>query len=351
MIDRNRVCKDTLKKLIAAACLWSMTATSTFAWSNRGHRMINLVAADSLPSDMPAFMRTPAAIAEISYLGPEPDRWRPATEPELSNVSAPDHVFRVELGIQVGPLPRRRTEFATRLEHLRAEGGHQADQLRPEQIGTVPWQAEEIFERLMSTFRSYRIATGNMKQSDWMDEAPITADDLPYIEASARFYAGWLGHYVADGCMPLHTSISVHGWAPKDNPHGYTRDGEIHHRFEVVTDNAIEQHLITEAHILPMEAKPQVLDDPFAATLKYLQAENKFVEDVFKLDKQGDIAKNGTPEFNRFAELRMAEGGAILRDLIYSAWIQSKESVRPTLPPSIALPAPEPAAAPLTDKK
>src|ERR1039458_6579720 len=101
-----------------------------------------------------------------------------------------------------------------------------------------------------------------------------------------------------------------------------------------------------------MEAKPQVLDDPFAATLKYLQFENSFVEDVFKLDKQGDVAKSGTPELNHFIELRMAEGGAMLRDLIYSAWIQSKESVRPTLPPTIVSPAIDPGvAAPVAEKK
>jgi hypothetical protein len=36
--------------------------------------MINLIAAQSLPSDLPAFMKTPQAVREVSYLGPEPDR-------------------------------------------------------------------------------------------------------------------------------------------------------------------------------------------------------------------------------------------------------------------------------------
>ncbi len=46
------------------------------AWEHDGHTMINRLAAASLPADVPAFLRTPAAIAEIEYLGPEPDRWR-----------------------------------------------------------------------------------------------------------------------------------------------------------------------------------------------------------------------------------------------------------------------------------
>jgi hypothetical protein len=331
-----------LTRTAAVCALLLAAAHPGIAWSNRGHRLINLVAASSFPSDMPAFMRTPEAIAEISYLGPEPDRWRPQTEPELSNVSAPDHVFRVEMGIEDSPLPRRRTEFVTHLEQLRAQGAAQPNLLRPEQIGTLPWQAEEVFERLMSAFRSYRIATGDLKESAWEDEAPITAADLPSIQASAIYYAGWLGHYIGDGCMPLHTSVNVHGWLLKDNPNGYNRNGDIHHRLEVVTDGAIEDHQVTLDHILPNEPRAQVYADPFAATLKYLQLENRYVEDVFKFDKQGAIEKSGTPEFNHFVEQRMAEGGAMLRDLIYSAWVQSKQSVRPTLPSAIAMPINDP---------
>ena len=334
--------KTKVRRTAAAICLVLITAQPGMAWSNRGHRLVNLVAATSFPPDIPAFMRGPEAIAEISYLGPEPDRWRPGTEPELSNVAAPDHVFRVELGMLVSPLPRRRTEFAMRLEQMRAQAGTDANLMRPERIGTLPWEADEIFERLTSAFRSYRIASGDMKESEFPDEAPITAADLPYIEDSARYYAGWLGHYIGDGCMPLHTSVNMSGWILKENPHGYTRNGEIHHRFEVVADSAIEQHLITEDHILPMVAKPQALDDPFAATLKYLQSENRFVEDVYKMDKQGAIEKSGTPDLDHFIELRMAEGSAMLRDLIYSAWIQSKESVRPTLPATVAMPITDP---------
>ncbi|HEY0307438.1 MAG TPA: nuclease, partial [Acidobacteriaceae bacterium] len=157
-------------------------ATPGWAWSNRGHRLVNHAAAASLPQEMPAFMRSPEAVAEISYLGPEPDRWRPNTEPELSHISSPDHVFRVELGELVSPLPRRRLEFAAHLEQLRAQDGPQANVMRPELIGTLPWQAEEIFERLTSAFRSYRIASGDMKDADWLDESPITAADIPYAE-------------------------------------------------------------------------------------------------------------------------------------------------------------------------
>ena len=53
------------------------------AWENDGHRMVNRLAASTLPDTVPAFLRTQAAIAEIEYLGPEPDRWRAKAESEL----------------------------------------------------------------------------------------------------------------------------------------------------------------------------------------------------------------------------------------------------------------------------
>ena len=38
--------------------------------------MVNKLAASTLPADVPAFLRSEAAVNEIEYLGPEPDRWR-----------------------------------------------------------------------------------------------------------------------------------------------------------------------------------------------------------------------------------------------------------------------------------
>jgi len=46
------------------------------AWGNEGHRIINRLAASTLPADCRPFCAQPAALDEIEYLGPEPDRWR-----------------------------------------------------------------------------------------------------------------------------------------------------------------------------------------------------------------------------------------------------------------------------------
>lgn len=51
------------------------------------------------------------------------------------------------------------------------------------------------------------------------------------IEQNIVYYAGVLGHYVADGSQPLHTSIHFNGWSTGSNPELFTRE-PLHWRFE-----------------------------------------------------------------------------------------------------------------------
>jgi hypothetical protein len=286
---------------------------------------------------MPDFMRTSRAVGEISYLGPEPDRWRPDTAPELSKSSSPDHVFRYEAAIAASPLPRQRYEYLKRLEALRQQHPDQAAQLTPQFTGTLPWQVEEVYQRLVSTFVVYRIVLGDVPAGRGVDMAPLTKADLPYIENAALFYAGWLSHYVGDGCMPLHASINVSGWIEKSNPNGYTASGSIHHNYEVVTDQAIEDGKVTAKAIESQIRPPHIVPDSFADTLSYLRNEGRFAGDVYRFEKQGAITGAGRPALDSFTEARMAEGATMLRDLIYSAWMQSKDPKAPELPLTVVL--------------
>lgn len=314
----------------AAICLLA-NAAACLAWSNRGHRTVNLVAAQTLPATMPAFMRTPEAVHEISYLGPEPDRWCAGVgvreEPELCGATGMDHVFRVEMGQQLGPLPRYRYVF---YRELYQRGW------TPKQIGTLPWAAQEVFQRLVTAFHSYRIlqGEGEIPKASYVDIEPLTKADLPAIEASALFYAGWLGHYIGDGSQPLHSTVNVSGWIEKSNPHGYSAHDNIHHRFELVADNAIADGSIAPEAIRAMVKPPQVLADPFVDVLSYLKMENGHSEEVYKLDKAGAIQNSGTPVLREFIEQRMAEGSGMLRDMIYTAWVDSANISAPKREPT-----------------
>jgi hypothetical protein len=63
---------------LAALVLWFLPADSrpSLAWQDEGHVMVNQVAAEHLPEEVPAFFRE--AVDRLAYLGPEPDRFSSA---------------------------------------------------------------------------------------------------------------------------------------------------------------------------------------------------------------------------------------------------------------------------------
>ena len=268
--------------------------------------MINRLAAGALPSEMPAFLRTEAALDEIEYLGPEPDRWRSPAEPELSSAQAPEHFIDLEPADALGPLPHRRLDFEAKVF---AAGE------RPEEIGLQPWEATEVWERLKAAMREYRSLSANAK-------------DTRPVEQAILFYAGWLGHYVGDGSQPLHTTIQYNGWVGP-NPNGYTTVHQIHWQFEgpfvAANIHAPEvQALMTPSHAIE--------GDIFDGYVAYLRNTGTHVEKVYQLEKAGGFTGAGTAESRAFTAARLAAGASMLRDMIYTSWLDS------------AIPVPDPYA-------
>ncbi len=271
------------------------------AWGNEGHRIINRLAASTLPADVPAFLRSEAAVSEIEYLGPEPDRWRSPTEPELNAAQAPEHFIDLELADALGPLPRRRLDFEARVY---AAGE------RPEKIGLQPWETTEVWERLKVAFREYRDLVAANK-------------DASAVEAAVIFYAGWLGHYVGDGSQPLHTSIQYNGWVGP-NPNGYTTGHTIHWQFEGPFMGAN----VHEPEVRAKMTAPKAIDgDIFDSYVAYLRHSATYVEKVYQLEKAGGFVGAGSSESREFTAERLAAGASMLRDMIYTAWINSAEPV------------------------
>ena len=271
------------------------------AWGNGGHRLINKLAASTLPADVPAFLRSPEAVAEIEYLGPEPDRWRSPAEPELSAAQAPEHFIDLEPADALGPLPHRRLDF----EAMVFASGQ-----RPEKIGLQPWETTEVWERLKAALREYRkLAAGH-------------GDTRP-VEQAILFYAGWLGHYVGDGSQPLHTTIQYNGWVGP-NPNGYTTGHQIHWQFEGPFVDANLREPEVRAKMTPPKA---IQGDIFDAYVAYLRQSKTYVERVYQLDKAGGFVGKGTAESREFTAGRLAAGASMLRDMIYTAWLESAKPV------------------------
>src|ERR1700722_13545592 len=229
---------DLLRRLAASSLILTLFAPlPSFGWGNEGHRLVNKLAASSLPADVPAFLRSEAAISEIEYLGPEPDRWRSRAEPELEVAQAPEHFLDLEPADALGPLPRKRLDFEALVF---------AHNQRPEKIGLQPWETLEVWQRLKASLREYRHLAA---------DKTANPNDLHAAEQAAIFYAGWLGHYVGDGSQPLHTTINYDGWALKDNPKGFGTAHGIHSRFETQFVSAN----ITAADVEKKMTQPQAI--------------------------------------------------------------------------------------------
>jgi len=287
----------------AALSLVALAATplAAHAWGNQGHRIINRLAAVSLPDDIPSFLRSEAALNEMEYLGPEPDRWRSPAEPELNAAQAPEHFIDLELADALGPLPHRRLDFEA---EVFAAGE------RPERIGLQPWETTEVWERLKASMREYR-----QQAAEGQDTKPV--------EQTIIFYAGWLGHYVGDGSQPLHTTIKYNGWVGP-NPNGYTIAHQIHWEFEgPFVDANIHapqvQALMTPPHV--------IAGDMFDSYLAYLRQTATYVEKVYQFEKAGGFTNAGTTESRAFAAARLAAGASMLRDMIYTAWLDSAQPI------------------------
>jgi hypothetical protein len=283
------------------ACLMTQPPEA-LAWGNSGHRLVNRLAASSLPTDVPAFLRSPEAIAEIEYLGPEPDRWRSPAEPELVAAQAPEHFINLEQADVFGPLPHRRLDFEARVF---------AAGQRPEKIGLQPWEATEVWERLKAALREYRILAAHHEETRLVEQAIL-------------FYAGWLGHYVGDGSQPLHTSVQYNGWVGP-NPNGYTTGHEIHWQFEGPFVDANLREPEVRAAMTPAKA---LTGDIFDAYVAYLRHSQTYVEKVYQLEKAGGFVRAGSPESRAFTAERLAAGASMLRDMIYTAWMESARPVR-----------------------
>lgn len=300
----------TLAGLVLAMSAWSAVSPSV-RWGDAGHRLISRTAAEHLPTEMPAFMRT--AVDRLAYLGPEPDRWRRDSEYTLKNAQEPDHYINLERLPEAFDFPRGRYEFYASLERLRERVvtyGGDPDELSPDQMGLQPWISIEVYDRLKVAFREYRA---------------LRAEGLPtdLVEGNAILYAGWLGHYVADGAQPQHTTIHYDGWIGP-NPNGYDDGRGSHHRFE---SSFIERN-IASLDPVPGMRPPRRLTDPFDDYLAFLWASHARVEELYRIDRDRGFDANASAgsheEALAFTRGRLVAGSQMLVDLWFTAWLESE---------------------------
>ena len=273
-------------------------------WGLEGHLMAGRAAAMKLPAEMPKFFRK--AVDQLSYLNPEPDRWRDRGESNLDramdSAAAPDHFLDLELVPESATRALNRYDFTAEM----IKAGQP-----PTKAGFVTYRILELFQRVRAEFRLWRAETDG-KRRNWIEQRIIND-------------AGILGHYVSDVSNPHHTTIHFNGWSG-DNPKGYTvftrePNQGIHYRFE---EEYVKTHIQLN-DVLPLVGESRVIEKPRDEIWSYLRSSNRLVEQLYMLDKQEKFnAQTQSPAHKKFVSERLAAGAGMLRDLWWTAWTTSQ---------------------------
>ncbi len=292
-------------RLAAAVVLVpAMLVQQGLAWGHDGHSMINRLAVAYLPKDVPAFLRSRAAQDAMDYYGPQADQFRNG-DPLMFGTMVPEHDINLEDADLAGPLALRRWEYVKALQD--AQPKHPEINLSPQEVGFLPYSTYEYYVSLLAAMRDYRRELAANR-------------DTTAAEHEVVFLCGMIGHFVADGSQPLHTTINYNGWTG-DNPKGYSTSKKFHG----LVEGDFVHNNIKLADLTPLvdTVKPELLKDPFAEFVQYLRHSHTFVNETYDLEKTGAFAGAGTAEGKEFTKARLAEGVIELRNMIYTAWVRS----------------------------
>jgi hypothetical protein len=280
-------------------------------WWENGHFYTGRAAAEALPAQMPGFFRQ--SVDRLSYLNYEPDRWKNSAEraadQALYGGTSPEHYINFE------KVPPGLLKLTNRFDFLAAIGRREPN---GSQVGTLPYRTLELFQSLRVSFRLWR-------------EAP-DAGTKAWIEQRIIDDAGILGHYVADGANPLHTTVHHNGWVSKNNPRKFSTDNTLHGRFE---GKFVDGRIKIEDVRPHVAQQAKVIAQPRAAIVQFLNDSYGLVDDVYRLEQREKFSETtASPEHKTFVVNRIAAGATFLRDLWWTAYSTSDQQPPPPAPPT-----------------
>ncbi len=300
--------------LVAATCL--AAATSAWPWGATGHRLIGEAAMQSLPADLPAFLRGPDAIEAVGEIAREPDRSKGSGEPHDHDLD-PGHFVdlddqgRVNGGPALASLPADREAY-----DLALEAAH-TDAYRS---GYLPYNIEDGFEQVTKDLAYWRVETAALKSDrDPGERAWITRDLQRRVGLTLRDIGYW-AHFVGDASQPLHVSVHHNGWGAYPNPHHYT-DDKLHGPFE----GAFVHDHLTLAMVEAAMPPPRPCAPIAACTVAYLTATDAQVEPLYAMWSAGDFTRADARAL-AFTTARVTAGAAALRDMVAAAWRASDDA-------------------------
>lgn len=310
--------------LLATAALFvavgaGLTASQVDAWGSTGHRTIGVAAVRALPAELPAFLRTPGAAAEVGELSREPDRTKGAGQPHdrerdtahFVDLDDDGHVMNGR-GPTLSELPELKSEYDAQ---LLAAG------IEVNDAGYLPYAIMDGFQQLARDFATWRVL--NAAEGRELDPAKRAwyREDRLRREALILRDMGYLSHYVGDGSQPHHLSIHYNGWGDYPNPEGFTNSRQTHGAFEGAF---VRGNVRLDAVEAAMPAANLDGFDLRARVATYLNGTLAQVVPFYRLEKTGAFAADAAGDVLApgvtFADARIAAGAAELRDLTILAW-------------------------------
>ena len=336
---RNRLAARAAPCIAGAAALLAAAAPGpAWAGGHTGHVGVSELAILNLPAELPEFLRTPQAAAEIGQLGPEPDISKttgvvPGASASGSLQTArtvhdaerdPGHYIDMDddgfvLGgaVPLMALPPTREAFDTAQRAATSPGGQ--DQYS---AGYLPYTIIDGFQQVRKDFGIWRALTVGL--------ATAASDaDRHYFRYQLRLRQrltirdiGTWSHFVADASQPMHVSVHFNGWGSYPNPNGYTA-APIHAPFEgAFVRDFIDFGLVggqvrpyTDRGVTTIEQRvPLYLAETLGQLTPVFAAAQASGDDNYRTAQPAEVA---------IVTQQLAAGVAELRDEIVDAWRQS----------------------------
>jgi len=300
---------------VPALCALMLTAGQAGAWGSTGHRIISRLGVEMLPAGLPAFLKDPVVVDQISELGREPDRSRGAGQPHDADldpghfIDLNDDAKTVMGGIPLDDMPANKDAYAIALH---AAGGSM------QKSGWLYYNIIDGYQQLAKDFAYWRIdKIGEARATDAKERAWYAADRKQRELIIIRDLGYW-SHFVGDASMPMHVSVHYNGWGDYPNPNNYTQD-RIHGPFEGAFVHANVTEATTRAAMLPPGSCAGTIA---ACTVAYFRTGQAKAEPLYALWTSGGF-KDGDARGVSFVTERVAAGASELRDLIVRAWRDS----------------------------
>ena len=325
-------------KLFAFAAALGACIFHADAWDYEGHHVVNELALASLPTNFPAFARTPAARMRVAFLAGEADRWRNETSFKngtglaLSQASGPDHYLDMEdlklYGLTPETLPPLRYDFVADIVKAREAHPEKFPPIDPatdldhhrELSGFLPWAITENYEKLQSGFSTLAA----------LEKFGGTAEEIKNAKEDIVYVMGVMGHYVGDASQPLHTTMYHHGWTTNDNPNHYTTSFGFHAwidgGFFRKTGGIDAKKLSAKIHPAQKIAAASDPDGIFKTSVNFIFEDNKLVKPLYQMENDGKLnAEGDNAEGRAFLEGQLVKSGQLLGDLWFTAWATAPE--------------------------